>query len=1207
MKQLTVIFFLFILSSLNMFAQEIEHHHDIHYSFIENKGQWNPKILFQSKFNGGNLWIQQNKFLFHFQDFSLMHDMHAGGKPNKNSKIAQTVVHLNFIGSNEVNEIQKVNPTESYYNYFLGNDSTKWASDVHGYSEATMSNLYDGIDLKIIENKKDLKYEFHVQPNADPSKIKLEYVGQKSIEIDKDGNLVAQTDLGRIIEKKPYTYQIINGKISVVKNEFKLEGNKVVFDLGSFNPEYELIIDPVLVFATYSGSHSDNFGMTATYAHDGCAYSGGTVFGNKYPAPDNGAYDITSSFSVTNNGNGAGYGITDVFISKYSADGAHMLWTNFIGGGNSTSGTETVHSLIADKQNNLYFFGATSSIDFPIVNGFQVHHAGGTPYFDFMNNGVFFQNTGTDIYIAKLSENGHQLLGSTYLGGSSNDGVNTIDRNLQYLDASYQNVHYNVYGTTYDSITPNYGDQFRGEIMLDKNNNVLVASCTRSTNFPVINAIQSNNGGKQDGVIFKLNNSLSNLLFSTYFGGNESDACYSVKIDSNFNLIYGGGTISHNLPTSLGVIHTTYYGGKTDGFVGKIDDVSNTLIACSYIGTTKEDQVYFVESNRNNEIFLFGQSIGGTFPIINVGYSNPNSNQFIAKLNPQITSVINSTLFGNGDINSLASPSAFLVDLCGNIYTSSWGGNIFGSAMNGMPIVSNDNLYQSSNGFDFYLFVLDRNFNQIIYASYIGGNQSQEHVDGGTSRFDKNGVVYQSVCGGCGIFGDGYSDFPTTQNAYSKFNLDSAGCNNLVFKFDFGIIPKAEFIPDQTIGCVDFAVKLNNTSTASDTYLWDFGNGVTSSVNFDTTIIYTQPGVYQVYLYVTDSICQLTDTAHITINVYDSLQLSVDNDTTFCLPIPLIFTANSNGTANSFVWSSNSNFSDTLNTSISDSILSFTADYSGYYYVKVGNGGCNLKDSIKVEVISSDITLSGNSQLCVLDTAQITATNSNPAINFTYLWSPDSIILSPLTINSATIYALSSQYVYLDISDGNSCSFTDSIFIDVIKIYPNTITASASDYLVPEGATVQLYGQPSGLIYNWSPSGGLNNPNIQNPDATVNGETVFVLAAGFENCMKMDTIVIKTYPFNCEDPFVFIPTAFSPNGDNENDVLYVRGEMIKEMTFRVFDRWGELIFESHDLHTGWDGKFKGKKLDPDVYDYYLEVTCIDDQTNIKKGNITLLK
>ncbi len=1194
MKQIKVIFFLFILSSLKLFSQEIEHQQDIHYSFLENKGQWDSKILFHSKFDGGNLWIQQNKFLFHFQDFSLMHDLHAGGKPNKKSKMAQTVVHLNFIGSNTVEAIQKVNPTKSYYNYFLGNDSSKWTSNVRGYSEANMSNLYNGIDLKIIENKKELKYEFHVQPNADPSKIILEYVGQKSIEIDKEGNLIAQTDLGRIIEKQPYTYQIINGKIIVVKNDFKLEGNKVVFELGDYNSEYELIIDPVLVFATYSGSLTDNFGMTATYAHDGKAYSGGTIFGNQYPTPDNGAFDISSNFTVANNGSGAGYGITDVFISKYSADGTQMLWTSFFGGGDDLQGTETVHSLIADKNDNLYLMGATSSINFPILNAFQPNHGGGESGLNFTANGVYHLNQGTDIFVSKISSDGHNLLGSTYIGGSGNDGVNY---NLNYF--LNQSVNYG-----YDSLMYNYGDNSRGEIMLDEVGNCLIASCTRSTDFPVLNPFQSGNGGQQDGVIFKLTSDLSSLIWSSYIGGSNNEACYSVKIDSSLNVVFAGGTSSNDLPFTSGAWQSSYNGGKADGFVGKLNSTGTVVTRISYIGNSNYDQAYFVEIDRNDNIFLLGQSIGGNFPVINAGYSNPNTCQFICKLNPSLTNVLNSTTFGNGSNAINISPSAFMVDVCGNIYLSGWGANILQSSPI-LPMPITPNAYQpTTSGFDFYLFVLERTFNNLIYATYLGGSISQEHVDGGTSRFDKNGVVYQSVCGGCG----GHSDFPTFPNpgAHSNTN-DSPNCNNVVFKFDFGIIPKAEFFADQTLGCVDFEVNFNNTSSASDSYLWNFGNGDTSTVNFDTTIVYSQPGTYQVFLYVTDSICQLTDTAQITIYVYDSLALTVDNDTSFCLPIPLTFTANSYGGADYFIWSSNSNFTDTLNTSISDSTFSFFADFSGYLYSKVGNGGCSLVDSVKLEVISSYISFTGNSQLCILDTTQIIATNSNPSINFSFLWSPDSVILTPLTINSATIYALSSQYVYVDVSDGNTCSYKDSIFIDVIKIYPNMIVASAADYLVPEGASVQLYGQPNGLLYNWSPTYSVSNSNIQNPIATVYGETVFVLTAGFENCTKMDTIVIKTYPYNCEDPFVFIPTAFSPNGDNENEVLYVRGEMIKEMTFRIFDRWGELIFESHDFHTGWDGKFKGKKLDPDVYDYYLEVICIDDQTNIKKGNITLLK
>jgi PKD repeat protein len=92
--------------------------------------------------------------------------------------------------------------------------------------------------------------------------------------------------------------------------------------------------------------------------------------------------------------------------------------------------------------------------------------------------------------------------------------------------------------------------------------------------------------------------------------------------------------------------------------------------------------------------------------------------------------------------------------------------------------------------------VINRNFNTLLYGSYLGGNQAREHVDGGTSRFDKNGIVYQSVCGGCG----GVSDFPTTPNAWSSSNL-STNCNNIIFKFDFEITPEAQFTADQTSGC----------------------------------------------------------------------------------------------------------------------------------------------------------------------------------------------------------------------------------------------------------------------------------------------------------------------------------------------------------------------------------------------------------------------
>src|SRR5690606_3481771 len=152
---------------------------------------------------------------------------------------------------------------------------------------------------------------------------------------------------------------------------------------------------------------------------------------------------------------------------------------------------------IADAADNVYMYGATSSIDFPIVNGYQSTHAGGVANTNFFQNGVYYTTPGTNIYIARVSANGHNLLGSKFIGGSANDGVN-------YDPASGVYGNYNAY----NRLVKNYGDQFRGEIMLDGVGNCLVASTTRSTDFPVLNAFQPANAGSQDGVIFKLSSDL---------------------------------------------------------------------------------------------------------------------------------------------------------------------------------------------------------------------------------------------------------------------------------------------------------------------------------------------------------------------------------------------------------------------------------------------------------------------------------------------------------------------------------------------------------------------------------------------------------------------------------------------------------------------------------------------------------------------------
>jgi gliding motility-associated-like protein len=1353
---------LFFFSSLSIAQTNSHAHHkqaptkkeaETNKMLIENKGQWPSSVLFRTNMTGGKVWLQQKKMIYHLQDYSAMQKAHAMQNPSfQSDAVSQTVIHVNFEGANIVSTIEKVGKSKFYYNFFKGKDPSKWASDVHGYRDVVLKEFYSGVDFNLKTEGEIVKYEFHVKPYVSPSIIQLSYAGQKNIFIDSSGNLILETDLGKVIEKKPYAYQLINGKEIQVECDFELSAESVSFKLGKYNSNYSLVIDPTLIFATYDGANSDNFGMTATYGHDGSAYSGGTVYGNDYPNPDTLAFDINSNFTVFN-GN---YGITDVFLSKYSADGTQMLWGTFLGGGDNNTGTETANSLICDANDNLYVFGATSSFDFPITPGAfdSTHNGGGTESANFYFNGVYFQNSGTDIYVAKLSADGHALLGSTFVGGSGNDGISYDVAALPYNSVA-----------SYTGLNSNYGDQSRGEIMLDGANNILVASSTKSTNFPTQGAVQNTNSGGQDGVVFKLSADFQNLLFSTYYGGSEDDACFSVKVDDNQNVIFAGGTQSSNLLGTAGGWQATYGGGITDGFVAKLNPTGSSLIQASYIGKTQYDQVFFVEIDRMNNVFLLGQSVGGQFPIFNAAYSNGNSSNFILKLNPALTSNLASTRFGNGLSSIHISPAAFLVDVCGNIYVSGWGANILqATPLTGMPVTPDAFQANSPNGFDFYLFVLKGDFNSLLYATYLGGNQAQEHVDGGTSRFDKNGIVYQSVCGGCGSF----SDFPTTTNAWSNTN-NSSNCNNIIYKFSTEVIPIANFTADQTIGCADFTVTFDNFSTDDDTYLWDFGNGNTDTSTFNPVITFDSAGAYTVFLYVTDSVCQLTDTAQITIQVVDPitinlpqniflcnsnpfnlvadsdgtansfiwstssdfsnplnnpidsniivssagsyyvqasnglcsatdstvvvfdapsqasftpsdslgcgpLTISFENTSVFsnyflwdfgngeldsvnfepsvtyssagtytislliadpdcptadtayfsievipavisslndlvslCDTIPVLLVGNTNGTAIEFIWSSSSNLLDTLNSSLLDSSLNLTNPQSGYYFFSATNGVCSLLDSVEIDFTTISIELSAIDSICAGDLSTVVATNLNPTVSLSYSWSPSSIIPIPSTSNTVSVLPTFSQNVYVT-ATANGCVVDDSIFINVSAIDPLSVIASASQYIVAPGTTVTLFGAPSGLLsYSWSPITGLSNADLQQTNAVIDETTNYTLTVSDGICTRSDTVEVKVYEIICEDPYVFIPNAFSPNGDNNNDVLFVRGLFIEIMIFRVFDRWGEMVFESSDPAIGWDGTFRDKKLDPDVYDYYLDVTCIGGLKSISKGNVTLMK
>ncbi len=1182
----TFLLFVFIfISSVNVFAHNEGEHRS--YQFIENKGQFEKEVQYKAKINGGALFIEKNALTFHLLDNSVINKYHLHQEVKKEEQFIKGHAYKMIFENSIEPKIIATEKSNDYTNYFLGNDPSKWVSEAYSYKIIRMKNIYSNIDVEITTNENEnLKYTYYVKANANASVIQQKYEGIENLKL-VNGNLILTTNVNEVKELKPIAWQMVNGKKEMVECNFVLNNKTISYNFPKgYNTSIDLIIDPVLIFGSYTGSTADNFGMTATYDSQGNLITGGTAFNIGFPTTV-GAYDITSNVNATT------YGVTDIVITKFNSVGTNLVFSTYIGGGTTNQGTETVHSLICDANDNLFLFGLTSSTDFPTTPGCYDNSFNGGSMIGFVNNGTYFYNSGTDIYVSKFNPSGTNLLASTYIGGSDNDGVNY---NLNFISNGN-------YTSNYDSLMFNYGDQFRGEIMVDDLGNCYVATTTRSADFPTVNAYQSIKSGKQDAVAFKFDANLANLTWSTFIGGNNKDAAYSIKVDENYVAYIAGGTSSPDFPITAGSLNTTYQGGKVDGFILKLSANGSAILSSSYIGTASYDQCYFVELDRFGGVYLLGQTQGtATYPIVNVAYSTPNSGQFVTKLNNALSSIIYSTLFGNGNGGINISPSAFLVDVCGNVYVSGWGANILQSTpLNGMDVSPDAIQPLTGDGFNFYLIVFSRDIQSVLYASYFGGPTSQEHVDGGTSRFDANGVVYQSVCAGCGS----NDDFPTTPGAWSNFNL-STNCNNGVFKYDFEIEPDAAFITSDTAGCAPLTLTFDNTSPIYTDYFWDFGNNDTTSTDPNPTRTFPTPGNYTVYLIVEDSVCGLLlDTALQIITVYPALQL-LTTDTANCVGGNFILTADALGTSSNFYWSSDGNFTDTLNSPITDSTLSVNITGDTTFYVSVGNGFCTYMDTVEILIPIPEIILSATGS-CAGDTITVNANNISPYPVTSYDFGPDSLIISENGSSFATIATDYDNWIWVIATSAAGCTNDDSTFINVQGPPSGLIQATADQYIIGTGFSTVLHASPSGYTYSWTPASTLDNPNSQNPTASPTETTTYIVSISNNGCLRRDTVVITIVDALCEEPYIFVPNAFTPNGDGENDKLFVRGLYIETLLFRVYNRWGEKVWETTDQTLGWDGTFQGRDCDPAVFDYYYQVTCPGGAEYFKKGNITLIR
>ena len=557
-----------------------------------------------------------------------------------------------------------------------------------------------------------------------------------------------------------------------------------------------------------------------------------------------------------------------------------------------------------------------------------------------------------------------------------------------------------------------------------------------------------------------------------------------------------GGTTTSGLNFAQGGLNANYF-GSTDAYVIRVNSTTGLVQNGTYLGTNLYDQGYFVQTDYDNNVYVFGQA-RGNYPQSPGVYSNPNSGQFIHKLNPTLNTSLWSTSIGSGSGNIEISPTAFLVSNCYKIYIAGWGGSTNSSnslatqsSTNGFPTTPGAH-QQTTNGHNFYLAVLSEDAAELEYGTFIGGvTSSFNHVDGGTSRFSKEGTVYHAVCGSCGATNNG---FTTTPGVWATTSA-SSNCNLAAFKFNLTSTSLEASIGNSNLEiCLPSSIDFINNSLNGNSFFWDFGDGNTTT-ELNPTHTYTEAGEYTVMLVALDSIgCFYNDTVYIdvVVSTFQGLVASIDDPVCPGSSVQLTATG---GT--SYSWSPGNSLSNT------SSSIPVATVFEPTTYTVIISGECGSDTlSVFVDVFNDVVEIEGPEVICLGDEVQLSV-NLDGMQNLQ--WMPENLFDTP-NENQVTFTPSGSILVVFSAFSVNGCALIDEHFILVDTLLPAINLIDSVTICSGSSTQVTIVGND---VYQWTDLPGvspLNSPTVTlNPQ---NSTWFFVTAIG--NCSEvMDSIYVE--------------------------------------------------------------------------------------------------
>ena len=627
--------------------------------FEKNSGQTDARVQYLARGAGYALFLTPDEAVFSLHK--------AAGQSAAPEKSGNTVVRARLVGATKNAEVVAEDRLPGKSNYIIGNDQTKWRTDIAQFAKVHYEGVYPGVDLVYYGNQQQLEYDFIVAPNADPKAIRLAYSGTSRLRLDRRGDLHIGSDSGELVQHKPVIYQTRDGKREPVEGRFKLirsattNNTEVAFALAAYDHSRELVIDPVLSYATYLGGNGNDQGFAIAIDNSG----NGSVY----------VAGVTSSTNFPTSGprQPANAGGVDAFVVKLVPAINFLVYSTYFGG----SGDDVAQGIAVDGSGNVYVAGTTASSNFPVINAVQSTIGGGT-----------------DAFVFELNQTGSGAIYSTYLGGSGDDHANAI--------------------------------------AVDASGNAYVAGDTASTNFPTQGGVQTANTGSFDAFIAKLAPRGAALAYSTYFGGSGSETAYGIAIDSSGSAYVAGATGSTNFPTQHALQPLS--GGGADGFVIKLTPSGGGIFYATYLGGALDESANAIAVDGSGNAYVTGFTLSTNFPTVNpiqVANGGGNSDAFVAKINAAGTALVYSTYLGGnaGDVGF-----GIGVDGSGNAYVAG------GTQSTNFP-TANPSQAANAGLADAFVVRINAAGSARDYSTYLGGSGVDRAF---ALAVDSGGTVYMT-------------------------------------------------------------------------------------------------------------------------------------------------------------------------------------------------------------------------------------------------------------------------------------------------------------------------------------------------------------------------------------------------------------------------------------------------------------------------------